>query len=270
MKILVVDNSKSTLFFLNSMLSRYGHQVRIAEGGVEALEMLKSFSPDVMFIDWVMPNISGDKLCRMVRELPGGEKIHIIIMSAMLENQSFEYKDFGANACLAKGPKDEMESNITMMLAFAGRETDLGLSSGVVGLEGLYPRQATSELLAMKMHLEAILNALTDGVLELNATNRIVVANPAALALFQRAEQDLLSVDFLKLFALPVAQMIEAAIVRAQEEHQSVVLNEPVSIGDREVVVTLVAVQEQAQPCTVVILREICTVDFKKDSPPID
>ncbi|MEW6428802.1 MAG: response regulator [Thermodesulfobacteriota bacterium] len=258
MKILVVDNSRSTLLLLNNMLSKYGHAVRTAEGGIEALELLKEFTPDVMLVDWVMPSISGDRLCRMVRAQPGREKIHIIIMSAMLQDQSFDYKSFGADACLAKGPMAEMENNLTTMLAFAGREADLGLSERIIGLENLFPRQATSELIAVKKHFESILNALIDGVLELNDRNLVIYANPAAISMFGGEERKLLAVDFPKLFPLPVSGLIEEAIARSQGQGRPVPLAEPACVAGRELAVTVVAVPEQERPCTVVILRQLC------------
>jgi len=63
-KILVVDNHPLILELISSFLEKDGHEVRVAQDGLSALDVLEGFVPDIMFIDLVMPNISGDKLCR--------------------------------------------------------------------------------------------------------------------------------------------------------------------------------------------------------------
>ena len=61
-KILVVDNDKLVLEFMNDVLSEQGHEVVTAEDGLAALDILKTYIPDVMFIDLVMPKINGEQL----------------------------------------------------------------------------------------------------------------------------------------------------------------------------------------------------------------
>jgi len=70
-KILVVDNDPVVLRLMTNFLEKKGHQVLTAKDGLFALDVLKTHTPDVMFIDLVMPNIGGEKLCRIVRSMPG-------------------------------------------------------------------------------------------------------------------------------------------------------------------------------------------------------
>ena len=62
--ILVVDNHPVVLKFMSRLLEKHGHRVWTAEDGLAALDILKTLTPHIIFIDLVMPNISGDKLCR--------------------------------------------------------------------------------------------------------------------------------------------------------------------------------------------------------------
>ena len=62
-KILVVDDNRLLRKFLTTHLERAGHQVRAAEDGFAALDVLADFAPDVMFVDLFMPKIDGDRLC---------------------------------------------------------------------------------------------------------------------------------------------------------------------------------------------------------------
>jgi len=65
-KVLVVDNHPVILKWMASLLEKEGHHVITAQDGLSAVDVLKAYVPDVMFVDLVMPNISGEKLCRIV------------------------------------------------------------------------------------------------------------------------------------------------------------------------------------------------------------
>src|SRR3989339_489316 len=82
-KIMVVDNDTMMLEFLSDLLENKGHEVKTAKDGLTALERLETYIPDIMFIDLVMPNISGEKLCRAIRGNPKCKDIYIIIVSAI-------------------------------------------------------------------------------------------------------------------------------------------------------------------------------------------
>ena len=55
--IIVVDDNRLVLKFLEKTLVKEGHNVRLAQDGFVALDMIDEFKPDIMFIDMFMPNI---------------------------------------------------------------------------------------------------------------------------------------------------------------------------------------------------------------------
>ena len=55
-KILVVDNDIFFLKFIEELLVENGHQVVTAKDGLSALDILKTYTPDLIFVDIVMPN----------------------------------------------------------------------------------------------------------------------------------------------------------------------------------------------------------------------
>ena len=61
-KIMVVDNHPLMLRFMTGLLEKHGYEVLTASDGLSALELLETHTPDVFFIDLIMPNISGEKL----------------------------------------------------------------------------------------------------------------------------------------------------------------------------------------------------------------
>ncbi|MDH5299684.1 MAG: response regulator, partial [Desulfobulbaceae bacterium] len=111
-KILIVDNSTFFLRLLDKLLTDEGHQVQSAPDGLAALDVLKTFQPEVIFIDMVMPRISGDRLCRIIRNMPGLQGIYLVILSAIAVEEQLDFTAFGADACIAKGPYQEIKRHV--------------------------------------------------------------------------------------------------------------------------------------------------------------
>jgi len=85
-KILIVDDEQINLEFFDVMLSKLGFQIRKAENGIEALEAVKSFSPDLIILDNIMPKMSGwevTKTLKNAEEYRDWVDVPIIMFSAM-------------------------------------------------------------------------------------------------------------------------------------------------------------------------------------------
>jgi len=68
-KILLVDDSRTIRNIQKNVLKQLGHSdVAEAEDGVQALVQLQKQTPDLMLVDWNMPNMDGITLIRKVRE----------------------------------------------------------------------------------------------------------------------------------------------------------------------------------------------------------
>ncbi|NWH04290.1 response regulator [Desulfobacter latus] len=68
-KILVVDDERAILTLLKQSLSRDGYEVKTAQSGQEALNILENESIHVMFIDLNLPEMDGIELCRKIKKL---------------------------------------------------------------------------------------------------------------------------------------------------------------------------------------------------------
>jgi len=198
-KILVVDNHPVFLKMMTTMLDKEGHIVLSAEDGLSALAVLRNFTPDIIFVDLIMPGIGGDKLCRMIRKNPKLNDIYIVIVSAVAAEERLNYSDYGADACIAKGPFDIMSKHIVAAVEQSGQKTPTREPGAIIGLEGIYPHQITQELLSIKSHFDAILGSMTEGIVEMNPEGKVIFANPAAVALIGLPEENLLASSFLEL-----------------------------------------------------------------------
>lgn len=80
--ILVADDRPLNRYFLMTLLSYYGHEVREAADGVEALRAARERKPDLIIADVVMPRLDGSALAHAVRADPGLADVPIIFYSA--------------------------------------------------------------------------------------------------------------------------------------------------------------------------------------------
>ncbi len=66
-KILVVDDEIDILEFLRYNLEKEGYTVKVAEEGKTALDIAKSFAPDLIILDIMMPEMDGVEVCKEIR-----------------------------------------------------------------------------------------------------------------------------------------------------------------------------------------------------------
>jgi twitching motility two-component system response regulator PilH len=80
--ILVVDDSRTELVFLRSLLTRNGYHVRTAENAEQALLALGEQLPDLILMDVVMPGTNGFQLTRTIARHPEYGRVPVFICSS--------------------------------------------------------------------------------------------------------------------------------------------------------------------------------------------
>ncbi len=81
-KILVVDDSKTELYFLRDLLSKNGFSVSTAENAEQAQAALAADKPDLILMDVVMPGQNGFQLTRAISKDPSTASIPIIMCTS--------------------------------------------------------------------------------------------------------------------------------------------------------------------------------------------
>jgi len=117
--IMVVDDSLTVRKITSRILSRAGYQVLTATDGVDALEKMQEFTPDVMILDIEMPRMDGFALVRELRRVPLTENLPIIMITSRTANKHREYAmQLGVNTYLGKPyQEDELLQKIADFVA---------------------------------------------------------------------------------------------------------------------------------------------------------
>ena len=85
-KILVVDDDPVIRDMMADILEFEGYTISIARNGSEALQMLRSDEDYLVFLDIMMPAMSGKELCAVIEADPHLRKRHIIILMSAMDN----------------------------------------------------------------------------------------------------------------------------------------------------------------------------------------
>jgi len=200
-EVLVIDNHPLIREYISALLSKEGYTVLSAEDGLAALDILRTASPKVIFVDLIMPNIDGQTFCRIVRRMPQHKDCFLVVISATAAETTSPASDCDANAYIAKGPFKRMGTHVLDVLELAEKSDFKAVETEVRGLGDIHAREITKELLLLKHHFEVVLASMSEGILEINREGRIVYANAAAMEIADMAEERLLSSRFLELFA---------------------------------------------------------------------
>lgn len=132
LKILVVDDEEYNRLLFKKILDRWDIKNDFAVSGMDAIEILKEYSYDLVFMDIRMPGIDGLKVTRFIRdELKISEAImKVICVSAVSLNQEMEkYKETGMNAFLQKPFTEEML--LTTILSLSGNKLNEQIDKSV-------------------------------------------------------------------------------------------------------------------------------------------
>lgn len=94
MRCLVVDDDPSMRAILKSLLTGAGHEVVEAEDGRQGFETALELEPQIMIVDWLMPEMDGLELTRALRQTKSGRNVYILILTGLDEDdklvQAFE------------------------------------------------------------------------------------------------------------------------------------------------------------------------------------
>jgi two-component system alkaline phosphatase synthesis response regulator PhoP len=87
-KVLVVDDEEPILDLVKYNLEKAGYEVRTAGDGLKAIEVARTFLPDLVLLDIMMPRMDGIETCRRLREISELQDTYIVFLTARGEEYS--------------------------------------------------------------------------------------------------------------------------------------------------------------------------------------
>ncbi len=104
--ILIIDDEIDILEILKYNLLKEGFEVEVASNGLEGIEIAKSFKPDLIILDVMMPHMDGIEVCEALRKIPGFESTLVCFLTARGEDYSqIAGLDAGADDYISKPVK---------------------------------------------------------------------------------------------------------------------------------------------------------------------
>lgn len=67
-RILIVEDEEDSRFIYERLLTKSGYNVKTANNGDEALEIISEFKPKIILADWTMPKLNGIELCNIIKK----------------------------------------------------------------------------------------------------------------------------------------------------------------------------------------------------------
>jgi len=250
-KILVVDDDHVMLKFVTKLLTRDGHEVLTAEDGFAALTLLATFIPEIIFFDLIMPKIDGNKLIQIVRNMPELKDCYLVIVSAAVAEIDFNFQKTGADSYIAKGPFSSMANYFREAIEASESPRGREDPKPIRGLDSVYARQLTKELLSRNRHLETILESMAEGILEVY-TNKVVYANGVAESLLALPPEKILAAYPPDLFGEDTARRLDKIFQSGADQSTAIGEKSPVELNGRQITIKVLPITEE--PATVILM----------------
>ena len=157
MKILIADDSVVSRHLLEATLRRWGYEVVGVSDGAEAWRLLQQENaPPIAILDWMMPEMTGPDVCRLVRQSAREPYTYILLLtSRSLREDLIEGMEAGADDYITK-PFDEHELKVRLR---AGTRI-IELQSELLRAREKLREQATRDSLTRLWNRSSILESL--------------------------------------------------------------------------------------------------------------
>jgi excisionase family DNA binding protein len=90
-KVLIVDDDAEIVELISDILSRDGRfEIKTASSGYEAGMATQQFRPDLILLDYMLPDVNGNVVCQTIRSNPEFENTRIVIVSGVIKQDEID------------------------------------------------------------------------------------------------------------------------------------------------------------------------------------
>ncbi len=162
--VLVAEDEPDMRRFLKTELDK-DYEVIVASDGLQALEKTVQFSPDIVLLDMMMPEIDGLEVCRELRKRETTLNIPVILLTARADEETkFKALEIGANDFLAK-PFSSTELQARIRNLIESHHYQRKLSRQNVALTAAIEQIKETELQLVQSEKLASLGRLSAGII---------------------------------------------------------------------------------------------------------
>jgi DNA-binding response OmpR family regulator len=184
-KILIIEDNQIVANVYRNKLAVEGYQIEVALDGETGLKMMRTFQPDIMILDLMLPKMSGVDVIKEVRGEADFAKLPIIVFSnTYLTNLIQEAWKAGANKCLSKASCSPSE--ILDIVRNTVGESRTG-PRPPPSLDDVFDKKAKAERLAA--------SGVKDAVFQADLRKSFIDSLPATLAVLRTGLQNLIKAD---------------------------------------------------------------------------
>ncbi len=231
-----------------------------ASDGLEALNLLYKTVPDILFTDLIMPRVSGDQLCKIIRKDDKLKDIFIAVYSAITLEYKSHFQDIRADVYIAKGTQVKLKEHVQHVLQ--QYKSGIRRVQKILGEKDLYPRSITKELLLARKHYQTIFNNVCEAVVEMDSCGQIIKANETCATIFQQEPDAILTTSFQDYLSGPGSERAIEWINqsdRFESQRFTSSYENPLSIQNRKIMLNMVAVRKEKELLIIGLLQDIST-----------
>jgi len=102
-KIAIIEDDQAISQMYRFKFEAEGFTVETAENGRLGLALAESMQPDIILLDLMMPEMTGDEMLELLRDTPWGKKVKVIILTNMGEQEiPARVKELGVSGVILK------------------------------------------------------------------------------------------------------------------------------------------------------------------------
>ncbi|MFZ9219792.1 MAG: response regulator, partial [Candidatus Fonsibacter ubiquis] len=85
--IFIVEDEKPIITLLQYNLEKEGYKVNFSETGEEGIQSIKKNVPDLVILDWMLPDFSGIEVCKQIKKINKLKNIPVLMLTAKSEEE---------------------------------------------------------------------------------------------------------------------------------------------------------------------------------------
>ncbi|HSW37438.1 MAG TPA: response regulator [Candidatus Saccharimonadales bacterium] len=102
-KIAIIEDDQTISQMYRFKFEAEGYTVETADNGVMGLQLAEAMKPDIILLDLMMPQMTGDQMLAELRKKPWGKNVKVIILTNMGEQEIPQgVKELGVSAVILK------------------------------------------------------------------------------------------------------------------------------------------------------------------------